>query len=137
MLEFCDRDVLLSRETHFISTLNPAYNIYKVAGSPLGYKHTTQSIAKIRKGALGRVFTKETLGKMSEAAKTRWLKTIQTGSNLSILDLKTNITSEYSSIAEAARRLTLSRSALTRRLSKELITTLKYKHRYIIACKTA
>jgi hypothetical protein len=27
ILEFCDRENLLSRETHFISTLNPAYNI--------------------------------------------------------------------------------------------------------------
>jgi hypothetical protein len=71
ILEFCDKENLLSRETAFISTLDPVYNIYKIAGSPLGYKHTPQSIAKIRKGALGRTFSKETIEKMAEAAKTR------------------------------------------------------------------
>jgi hypothetical protein len=134
ILEFCDRDNLLSRETQFISTLDPAYNIYKTAGSPLGYKHSLQSIAKIRDGALGRMFSEETIGKMTEAAKNRW-STGQPGFTLSVLDLVTNVTTEYLSIAEAARKLTLSRSAITRRLNKEITTTFKYKARYEITVK--
>jgi group I intron endonuclease len=47
ILEFCDKQNLLSRETHFISTSNSAYNILKIAGNLLGFKHKPESISKI------------------------------------------------------------------------------------------
>ncbi|KAF9208650.1 hypothetical protein BGZ49_008113, partial [Haplosporangium sp. Z 27] len=50
------------------------YNILKIAGPPLGYKHTEESLAKLSEALsgenhpmFGRTHTAETLAKMSEA----------------------------------------------------------------------
>nr|YP_008081986.1 GIY-YIG endonuclease family protein [Rhizoctonia solani]AGK45362.1 GIY-YIG endonuclease family protein [Rhizoctonia solani] len=131
IVEFCDVDDLLSRETFFITTTSPDYNIFKIAGSPLGFKHAPESILKIREAALGRTFSQETLERMSEAAKNRF-QSGQPGSSLSVLDLQTGTTTEFQSIAEAARRLGLNRCAVTNRLNKENTNTFKYKGRYVI-----
>lgn len=40
---------LLEREQHFLDTLKPAYNILPVAGRLTGYKHTKETLEKIRK----------------------------------------------------------------------------------------
>ena len=40
ILEFCPVDVLMVREQYFIDQLQPEYNILKLSGSSLGYKHT-------------------------------------------------------------------------------------------------
>nr|QWC53700.1 GIY-YIG endonuclease [Rhizoctonia solani] len=47
ILDFVDKDDLLSREDHFIQTLNPEYNILQNAGNSMGYNHTPESIEKI------------------------------------------------------------------------------------------
>jgi len=41
------RQLILEREQYYINLLLPEYNILKVAGSLLGYKHTVESIEKI------------------------------------------------------------------------------------------
>ena len=40
ILEYCYPDILLEREQFYFDTCNPEYNILKVAGSPLGYRHS-------------------------------------------------------------------------------------------------
>lgn len=40
ILEYCDKDVVLKREQHYIYTLKPEYNILKIAGSLLGFQHS-------------------------------------------------------------------------------------------------
>lgn len=127
-----DTEGLLSREQFFINSMKPEYNILKIAGNSLGYKHTPESIAKIRKDALGRIFSKETIGKMSEAAKSRW-STGQPGISLSILDLLNNNTTEYLSIAQAARELGLNPSSISKRINKGI--TSAFKGRYVITVK--
>ncbi|RUS23416.1 hypothetical protein BC937DRAFT_88883 [Endogone sp. FLAS-F59071] len=47
ILEFCAIDQLLEREQFYITSLNPEFNVLKVAGSPLGYKHTEETKAKM------------------------------------------------------------------------------------------
>jgi len=42
-----------NREQYYFDKLNPRYNILKRAGSPLGKKHTQETIEKIRQGNLG------------------------------------------------------------------------------------
>jgi group I intron endonuclease len=39
---------LLERETHHISSLNPEYNILKVGGSSYGFKHSIDSLVKMK-----------------------------------------------------------------------------------------
>ena len=37
--------LILEREQHYLDTLEPEYNILKVAGSSLGFKHSEESRA--------------------------------------------------------------------------------------------
>ena len=39
ILEYCDRDILISREQYYIDLLKPEYNILKIAGYYKGFKH--------------------------------------------------------------------------------------------------
>jgi len=56
ILEYCEADrlIILEREQHYINLLKPEYNILKIAGSPLGYKHTEESLAKMRNRKLSK-----------------------------------------------------------------------------------
>jgi group I intron endonuclease len=78
-VELCEKENLIIREQFYIDTLNPFYNIAKIAGSTLGTKITkeqSEKLSKLRKGkqnSLGRKYSKETILKMSESAKKRGL----------------------------------------------------------------
>jgi len=75
ILEFCEVSNLLKREQFYLNLLEPVYNIAKVAGSNLGFKHSKESRAKISKALkgspllrslkLGTTHTKETKKLMS------------------------------------------------------------------------
>jgi group I intron endonuclease len=47
-LEFCTIDELIEREQFYIDTLKPEYNILKLAHSSIGYKHSMESMEKMR-----------------------------------------------------------------------------------------
>lgn len=66
ILEYCEPSILVEREQYYIDLLNPEYNILKVAGSLFGYKHTQESLNKMREIALNR--SDETKAKLREAA---------------------------------------------------------------------
>jgi len=53
ILEFCDVSNLLKREQFYLDLLEPVYNIAKIAGSNLGFKHSKESRAKISKALKG------------------------------------------------------------------------------------
>jgi group I intron endonuclease len=53
ILEFCDVSNLLKREQFYLDLLEPVYNIAKLAGSNLGFKHSTESRDKISKALKG------------------------------------------------------------------------------------
>lgn len=40
ILEYCTSDILLEREQYYFNLLSPSYNIFKVAGSSQGFKHS-------------------------------------------------------------------------------------------------
>lgn len=40
ILEYCSVDVLIKRQQYYFDKCKPEYNILKVAGSPLGYRHS-------------------------------------------------------------------------------------------------
>jgi group I intron endonuclease len=66
ILEYCDPSLVIEREQYFIDLLKPEYNILRVAGSFFGYKHTPESLEKMREIALNR--SDETKAKLREAA---------------------------------------------------------------------
>lgn len=47
ILEYCSNTDVLKREQHYLDISKPHYNIATVAGSTLGYKHTSESLEKI------------------------------------------------------------------------------------------
>jgi len=54
VFEYCKAEDLISREQFYIDALNPEYNILKVAGSSLGYKHTNETLVKMSEAWLGK-----------------------------------------------------------------------------------
>ena len=56
ILEYCDKDILLEREQYYLDSLQPQYNILKLAGSSSGYTHSEESKDK-RSKALKGVYT--------------------------------------------------------------------------------
>jgi group I intron endonuclease len=80
ILEYCDKSILIEREQHYLDSLQPKYNILKLAGSSLGYTHTQESKDKTSKALalgsdgvytgsksplFGRTHSEETIAKMS------------------------------------------------------------------------
>ncbi len=66
ILEYCDSSIIIEREQYYIDLLKPEYNILKVAGSLFGFKHSPESLQKMREIALNR--SDETKAKLREAA---------------------------------------------------------------------
>ena len=63
------RQLILEREQVYINLLKPEYNILKVAGSLLGYKHTEKSLTKISFNSLGKTHSVETINKIKMVLK--------------------------------------------------------------------
>jgi group I intron endonuclease len=63
ILEYCEPDKVFSREQYYLDLVRPEYNILQKAGSSLGYKHTEDTLAKLR----SRSFSEDTRRRMSEA----------------------------------------------------------------------
>jgi hypothetical protein len=130
ILELCDIDEIRNLETSFISSLNPYYNILETGGDSSGYRHTVETIAEMKK----KTVSAETRLKMSEARQNL----INNGqairvSPVSVLDLTTNVTTDYISIAQAARDLKLSLNSLYTRFQRG--TKRPLNNRYVITLK--
>jgi len=67
VLEYTTSDNLLTCEQKWVDLLKPEYNLSPVAGSSKGYKHTGESLEKIRKATLGRTHTNEVRQLMRES----------------------------------------------------------------------
>lgn len=69
IIEYCEPNNALQREQHYLDNFDFDYNILEKANSLLGYKHTIETLAKMkgRKNALGYKHTLETLAKLRES----------------------------------------------------------------------
>lgn len=72
----CDKDDLLKTEQYYLDSYKPYFNIYMVAGSPLGFKMTPEAIEKMVQSVsgeknhnYGKHFSEEHRRKLSEAKK--------------------------------------------------------------------
>lgn len=63
ILEYCEPELAIVKEQYYIDLIKPEYNILKTAGSSLGYKHTEETMSKMK----GRKVTKETILKLKTA----------------------------------------------------------------------
>lgn len=55
ILQFCEKDenICLGLEQHYLDLYHPDYNILRLAGSSKGFKHSPETIAKLKKNAFG------------------------------------------------------------------------------------
>ena len=67
----CDKEDLLKNEQYFIDSLNPTFNICKIAGSNLGRKFSDEHKLKISIALKGKTMSDECRAKMSLAAQNR------------------------------------------------------------------
>jgi len=68
-----DNDKLLEREQFYIDTLNPEYNIRKIAENNFGLKHSQESKNKISNSGKGKTRSGQTKQRISEALQGRIL----------------------------------------------------------------
>jgi group I intron endonuclease len=129
ILEYCESEDVVAREQYYLDLLKPEYNILSTAGSSLGYKHTTEYLAKMS-GQNHIMFGK----KHSESSKEKIRQALLGENNpnackVSVLDLETNTETVYGSFRGAARALN-SPAATFRGYLKS--GSKPYKERYVI-----
>lgn len=126
ILEYCESSETILREQYFLDLLNPEYNVLKIAGSTLGYKHSEEALAKIKAGSAS--LTSERIAKRLEQLKNlnasqehkehlknlnssgqhkEHLKNLhsQISYKVEIFDIVSQETKFYASIREAARSI--------------------------------
>lgn len=111
IIEYCDLSVLFKREQYYLDLLKPEYNILKIAGSFVGFKHS-----------------QETKNKLSIIFKgTNNAKNQPTAIPVQVIDLETGKITQYTSARKAAEALNMSNSTVIRKLADKK----PYKKRYI------
>jgi len=140
ILEYCDKTSLIKREQYYLDLLIPEYNILKYAYSVLGYKHTQETIEKLKEKIVspehkmiissihkGKLVSEDTRKKLA-AATSEYRKTnplsaealanlkakgiLRQGVAISVLNTNTNETKEFSNQTEAGEFLGISRQAV-------------------------
>lgn len=131
ILEYCEKvkAVILSREQYYIDLLKPEYNILQTAGSPLGYKHTEETLAKFR----NRVHTEETKKKIRELRHTEEVKQVIRLAALNrkvSAETKAKISAKLTGLKRSEEtKQKLKEVALGRKLSDETKAKIReYKH---------
>lgn len=107
-----------------MDNLKPEYNIAEIAGSTLGYKHTSESLAKMRDFVLSDEVLE--IKRQSTANATAAIRIA-----IVVEETKTNEKTEYISLTEAGKALGVSRAAV----SQALLSNRMLKKRYIITRK--
>lgn len=147
ILEFCDESVIIEREQHYIDLLKPEYNTLKIAGSTFGYQHSDEAKAKIAAAHKGegnpmcyplrglgkkRIHSEETRLKISASkiGKSRVLgRSALLAKRILVMDLETNISTEYDSRKSAGKAFNIPVSMFTMYFSRN--PKKPYKGRYV------
>lgn len=140
ILEYCPQTRLIEREQFYLDLLIPEYNILKYAYSLLGFKHSQESIEKLKAKVIspehkeilssihkGKLVSEETRNKLA-AATARYrkdnplvpealanirAKTIaREGVSVSVLNTQTNEIKEFTNQTEAGEFVGISRQAV-------------------------
>ena len=123
ILEYCDVKVLLEREQYYLDILKPPYNIVEKAGSTLGYKHTEETLQKMRDFILSdEMLVKKRLSTKNATAARK----------ISILvkNIKTQEISVYKSMTETANAIGVTKGAISQALNgNNIVNKLYYVER--------
>jgi group I intron endonuclease len=146
ILEYCEVNVLIKREQHYLDLLKPKYNILKAANSRLGSKHTieTKTLMSIKlKGinnpSFGKTLSQETRIKISESLKsslifknsiklkpkhitpeTKLKRSLRTpGVKVKVFDIKNKLVKEFPTMTSVALHFNISSRTVGRYLDKD------------------
>lgn len=143
ILEYCEPSLLITREQHYIDLLNPEYNLLKIAGSRLGFKHSNETKIKMSRNRIGSdkyFFGKRHTDKSRElislslkgiirsngSPKTVKLETriklsLRTqGVDVKVFDKLNNLVAQFPTITSAAKYFNISNRTLGRYLNKNV-----------------
>jgi len=102
ILEYCEPSVLIKKEQYYLDSLKPEYNVLKIAGSMLGFKHSEYTKKLFRITRLGRQCSETTRLKLS-VNNHKSIPVILT-------NIKTGNILKFSSISKAAQFLDVSKT---------------------------
>ena len=149
ILEYCEPSDVIDREQYYIDLLVPEYNILKIAGSSLGYKHLDEAKAKMRGEKhhfFGKKHTEEHIAKIrasviaqqlgrspsgegrSPSEETRKKMSESLGASVKVTDTETGIITIYSSKRQAAKELNTSLDTVRR----YIVSSKAFKGKYLI-----
>jgi len=119
ILEYCDKDNVLEREQYYLDLIKPEYNIVKTAGSTTGYKHTPESLEKMRNFVLSdEVRERKALSTAKASAANRI--------PIQVKNIITNELLEYGSLKEAAQALGVTSGAIGQAILAKRLVKKKY-----------
>lgn len=111
ILEYCPSSIVLAREQFYLDKFNPEYNILKIAGSNLGYRHSEASLKLMSLASKSRNESEEVLKfkrevmlgrKLSEDHLEKMAKNNPFRVPIIISNIKTGNREEFTSMAQAA-----------------------------------
>ncbi|PIA12835.1 intron endonuclease, partial [Coemansia reversa NRRL 1564] len=123
ILEYCDKDLLISREQYFLNELLSTYNILKITGNSLGYKHILEAIKKIKLAKKGKFtgiknsfYGKKHITKTKNLFRQYALSRGKPGNAMSVIlkDIKNNTENTYLSMSDLAKFLKADRATLAK-----------------------
>lgn len=151
ILEYCNKNISVSREQYYIDLLKPDYNILQTAGSSLGFKHSPETLDFFRnsrkiseqtrknlsRSATGRVLSDLAKNKISASrvgiklsAKIRANMSAATtaliGVPVVVKNIQTNTETKYINLTEAAKAIGVTRTAVKKALDSERILKKTY-----------
>lgn len=108
ILEYCKSNLTVSREQYYLDTMNPEYNIMKIACGASGYKHNMSFSINLSKARRGKKYNKNkmTNQKFVVSLDTPLIKSKVTGPrriSVEIFDKENHLIHKFSTIADAAK----------------------------------
>jgi len=98
ILEYCNLSVTITREQHYIDLLKPQYNILPTAGSRLGYKHSEETLVKLKDRKYSFEHKQLSRNRILQINKLK-------GISVEVFNMQTGKTEVYSSIRKAAEAI--------------------------------
>ena len=94
ILAECSPEELLSEEQYYFESYKPYFNICRIAGSVLGYKHSEETKLKLSEGQKGKHHSEESKHKIREARKGK-TRSEETKHKMSIANKGKPLTEEH------------------------------------------
>ena len=109
----------MKREQYYLDKLKPVYNIVEKAGSTIGYKHTEETLQKMR----DLILSDEDLAKKRLSTKNA---TAARSISILVKNIKTKEVSEYKSMTETAKAIGVTKGAVSQALKGNNIVNKLY-----------